>query len=94
MHINVGENTVVGTKWPTFCKRYFQVHFSKKNRRIFNYFESYVVGLNLVCNGSIDYKSALVQEMIRRREGDKSLAETMKTQFPGAHIPHQSPVSI
>ena len=49
---------------------------------------SITISLKFIPEGSIDYKSALVQVMAWHRTGEKPLPESMLTQFTDAYILH------
>ena len=69
------------TKWPPFRRRYFQMHFHEW--KVF-YFDSNL--LRFVSKAPMDNKSVLVQVMVWRRTGDKSLSEAVPTQFTDAYM--------
>ena len=49
---------------------------------------SITISLKFIPKGPIDYKSALVQVVAWHRTGDKTLPESMLTQFTNAYIRH------
>ena len=72
-----------GQNAATFADDIFQHIFMNENVKI-----SIRISLKFVPKGPIDDKSALVQVMAWRRTGDKSLPETMLTQFTDAYMRH------
>ena len=61
----------------------FKLIFFNRNIRI-----SIQISLKYVPEGLFDNSSALVQAMAWRRAGDKSLPESMMTQFTDAYMQH------
>ena len=49
---------------------------------------SITISLKFIPKGPIDYKSALVQVVAWHRTGEKSLPESMLTQFTNAYMRH------
>ena len=68
------------TKWSSFCRQQFQIHFFNENERI-----QIWISLKFVPRSPIDNKPALVQIMAWRRPGGKPLSEPMMGRFP-THI--------
>ena len=64
------------TKWPPFCRRYFQMHF--REWKVFYFDKS---SLKVFCKGPIGNNAALVKIMAWHRIGDKPLSEPILTLF-------------
>ena len=69
------------TKWPPFCRRQFQSHFLEWK---VSYFDWYFT--DVIFQGPIDNKPALVQVMAWRRTGDKPLFEPMVASFTNTYM--------
>ena len=60
------------TKWPTFSRLHFAMHFLKENVGVFN-----MISMKFVPKGEIDNNTTLVQMIAWHRIGDKPLSESM-----------------